>query len=79
MVEQWNPVSSYDLYWQECAPIYCTYFKIVRAKNFVGVVVTMISMVGGLIAALRLITPPIINFLSNLFKPTVKRPEQGNY
>ena len=79
MIEQWNPVSSYDLYWQACAPIYCTYSQIVRAKTFLEMVVTMVSMTGGLIVVLRMITPHLVNIIINLFQPTVNRQEQGNY
>jgi hypothetical protein len=78
MVEQWNPSSLYVHYWQECAPTYCTYSETVHTLDFSGIMVTIISMVGGLIAVLRVITPRVINFLCNLFKPTVRMQQQGN-
>ncbi|CAF0942304.1 unnamed protein product [Adineta steineri] len=69
MVDQWNFVYSYDLYWKACAPAYCTYSDSVHTNNFVGILIIMISMIGGLMAALRLIIPPVVNFVCGLFTP----------
>jgi len=79
MIEQWNPLPTYDLYWQACAPTYCTYRQTVHTKTFVEIVVTIVSMLGGLIVILRMITPRIVNFLFYLFRPRVRRQQQGNY
>ena len=76
MVDQWNPSWSYDLYWHACAPTYCTYSQIVRTNNFIGVVATIVSMVGGLIVALRIIVSNIINLIFNLFTLSVKKQQK---
>ncbi|CAF0927784.1 unnamed protein product [Adineta steineri] len=78
MVDQWNFVYSYDLYWKACAPAYCTYSDSIHTNNFVGILIIMISMIGGLMAALRLIIPPAVNFVYGLFTPKARKENQGN-
>ncbi|CAF1446796.1 unnamed protein product [Adineta steineri] len=76
MVDQWNFVHSYELYWEACAPTSCSYTVTANKNNFVGIILIMISMIGGLSAALRLITPILINFFYGLFAPKTRRQQQ---
>ena len=78
MIEQWNISLSFDHYYQTCAPAYCTYTQTVRAQSFMGVLLTLISMIGGLSVALQLCTPVFVNGVFGLFKPKVEQPRRGN-
>ena len=78
MIEQWNFETSYGRYWQACAPTYCTYFDAVYKNSFVGVVITLVSMMGGLIAALRLITPRLVNIAYRLSRRNTREQHQGS-
>ncbi|CAF1606348.1 unnamed protein product [Adineta ricciae] len=68
MIEQWNPVSSYEQFYKSCAPLYCSYSQTNRKASFISVVTTLVSMVGGLVVSLRLLTPHLVNFVSKLLK-----------
>ncbi|CAF1425963.1 unnamed protein product, partial [Adineta steineri] len=75
MIEQWNRSSSYQSFYESCAPIYCTYSKTIRTENFVDVVIKLISTIGGIVALLRIVTPYLIKFIAQL--PTIcKKKEQ---
>ncbi|CAF1046530.1 unnamed protein product [Adineta ricciae] len=76
MVEQWNVSFAFDRYYQTCAPTYCTYTAIARAKDSIGVLLTLISMIGGLSIALKLLTPLCINSTICVFKPKVKKRQE---
>ncbi|UJR18380.1 hypothetical protein I4U23_005284, partial [Adineta vaga] len=71
MVEQWNFVSSYEKFYDACAPIFCSYFQEVREENFTRVIIKLISVIGGIIVLLRILTPHIVKFISKL--PTLCR------
>ncbi|CAF3911936.1 unnamed protein product, partial [Adineta steineri] len=76
MVHQWNFVHSYELYWEACAPTSCSYTVTAHKNNFAGILLIMISMIGGLSAALTIITPLLINFFHGLFTRKPKRQQQ---
>ena len=57
MIEQWNPAFSYEDFYHACAPRYCTYSQHTRLKTTVQVMIALVSMIGGLIASLRVLTP----------------------
>ena len=76
MVEQWNPSSSYNRYYESCAPSHCTYSHTIRTKTTVGVLITLVSMIGGLSVSLRLITPQLVKFLFFLLRLKDKRQQQ---
>ncbi|CAF1652155.1 unnamed protein product [Adineta ricciae] len=63
MIEDWNPVFSFEKYYEECAPNKCTYSQIVHTNSFVGIIMTLLSSIGGLIVALRLITPLLVKLI----------------
>ncbi|CAF1470536.1 unnamed protein product, partial [Adineta steineri] len=69
MVEQWNPSPLYQSFYESCAPIYCTYLRKMRTQSFVGVVIKLISTIGGIMALLRIVTPYLIKFILKL--PTI--------
>ncbi|UJR29678.1 hypothetical protein I4U23_017226 [Adineta vaga] len=78
MIEKWNTSISYKSYYEFCAPNYCTYSFTIRAKNTIGVMITLLSMIGGLTVSLRLITPQLVKFVFRLFKLKIKRQHQSN-
>ncbi|CAF4306795.1 unnamed protein product, partial [Adineta steineri] len=51
-IERWNPSYPYDQFYKSCAPSFCTYSKRVHIKTIAEVIITMISMIGGLIFSL---------------------------
>ncbi len=57
-VENWSRYEDYDDYFRRCLPSICTYMKI-QQFDILYVVTTIISLVGGLTIALRLICPLI--------------------
>ncbi|CAF1116554.1 unnamed protein product [Adineta ricciae] len=72
MIEQWNYTASFDQYYETCAPNYCTYSYTARTYNYIGVIAKIISTIGGLVIALRLITPQLVTFLYRIFEPKIK-------
>jgi hypothetical protein len=59
-IEEWSTTINYSKYLNECAPSYCTY-KIEDEIKFVNAITLLISLYGGLIIMLRLITPFLVN------------------
>ncbi|CAF1451276.1 unnamed protein product [Adineta steineri] len=82
MLEQWNPLHTYTQFYNSCAPSYCIYSKNIRTKNTMEIITTVISLIGGLTVALRLITPKLANFIYWLLTVIKKKKEkqlrQGN-
>ncbi|CAF1531434.1 unnamed protein product [Adineta ricciae] len=76
MIEQWNPSSSYEVFYGLCAPKYCTYSQRIRTQNFSGVIVTLISMVGGIVVSLRIGTPYFVKFILKLLTIFKKNTQQ---
>ncbi|CAF1459507.1 unnamed protein product, partial [Adineta steineri] len=68
LVEEWNPVFSFDQYYEQCAPSKCTYSQEVRTTDFLGVIIFVISIIGGLIAGVRLIASLLIKMIAVLWK-----------
>ena len=79
MIEQWNSSVSFDLYYEGCAPTYCTYSYTTRAFNFIEILIKLVSMFGGLSIAVRLITPPLVELVFKLLKKRAKREQRGIY
>ncbi|CAF4297521.1 unnamed protein product, partial [Adineta steineri] len=67
LVEEWNPVFSFDQYYEQCAPSKCTYSQEVRTTDFLGVIIFVISIIGGLIAGVRLIASLLIKMIAVLW------------
>jgi hypothetical protein len=79
MVEQWNSASSFSRYYEACAPSYCIYPSTIRTISFIGIVIKLVSMIGGLTVVLRLITPRLIDAVSFLLRAKNREQRQGNY
>ena len=85
MIEQWNFSSSYQNFYETCAPTYCSYSIKVRKESFIQVVIILISMIGGVVVSLRLLTPYLVKFTlqfsltSKSKKEPPKQREPGNY
>ncbi|CAF1374256.1 unnamed protein product [Adineta ricciae] len=81
MVEQWNHSLSYQRFYETCAPMYCSYPKTIRKNSFIEVIITIMSMMGGIVASLRILTPPIVKLILRLVTRANQNPreiEQGN-
>jgi hypothetical protein len=84
MIEQWNSSFYFDRYYDACAPTYCTYSDTAHSKNFVGILITLVSTISGLVVALRIITPQFIKLALYILQLKVKRRRRrrrrrGNY
>lgn len=76
MIERWNPFSSYNRYYELCAPSYCTYSDTIRAENGIEIIITLLSMIGGFSSALVIITPYLVKFFYHLSETMCKRQRQ---
>ncbi|CAF0945400.1 unnamed protein product [Adineta steineri] len=79
MVEQWNFSCSFEQHYEACSPNYCTYSYTTHTYDLLGIIIQMISMLGGLTVALRLITPQIVRIILRLISPQVNTEPEGNY
>jgi len=77
MVEEWHVQELYEKYFQECAPIVCTYLTNIY-PDFLSVLNTFISLLGGLCAGLGLIVLPVVRFIRKRLwpPPTNSEPPQ---
>ncbi|CAF1529865.1 unnamed protein product [Adineta ricciae] len=79
MLEKWNPILSYEQFYNSCSPIYCTYSEKIRKENILGVIIILISIIGGIIVSLRITTPnliySILKFVA-MFNKTSNQEEQ---
>ncbi|CAF1356663.1 unnamed protein product [Adineta steineri] len=73
MIEQWNPISTYEKFYKLCAPIYCTYSQKIRKETILTLTIKMISMIAGLTVSLKLITPLLIKIIFKLLSIINKR------
>ena len=63
MVEEWDWSLAYGDYFNECRPVQCSYT--VRTRNDVIIIVTtVVGLIGGLVTALKLIVPRIVQLVS---------------
>jgi hypothetical protein len=62
MVEQWKTNISYTNYFGQCAPISCIFSKVER-HNFVYVLSTLLSLLGGLTLILKLVIPTTVRLV----------------
>lgn len=75
-IEQWNPSYSYNDFYRSCSPNYCNFQERIHANNAIGIVVVLISMIGGLIISIRLITPHLIMLIGKLISTITRKEEQ---
>lgn len=76
MIERWNVSLEYDLFYQSCLPSYCVYLQKRRNRTLLEVMVTLISMIGGLTLSLRLLTPMLVKCVSRLAEWMRRKKEQ---
>ena len=62
MLESWSKNVSYDSYFSQCAPQYCTY-SVTERRNIIFLITLSLGLFGGLNLALRLLTPWIIRII----------------
>jgi hypothetical protein len=65
MVEKWSTQTNFSGYFTKCAPIECSYTFIQR-NHFLFVLTTLIGLFGGLIAALRILSPLLVEFFQRI-------------
>ncbi|CAF1434225.1 unnamed protein product [Adineta steineri] len=73
MIEQWNPISTYEKFYKLCAPIYCTYSQKIRKETILTLTIKMISMIAGLTVSLKLTTPLLVKIIFKLLSIIIKR------
>jgi hypothetical protein len=76
-VEQWNVSMSFNRYYRRCSPSACKYTITARTNGLFGVLLTFISMVGGLSVALRTMTPLLVNSILDFFKSKRKKKSEN--
>lgn len=72
LVEKWEMNTSYENYFTRCAPVSCSYSTWQR-RSAIFVMMKLISVLSTLTAALRIVIPNIVQFLSRK-KATVRNP-----
>ncbi|CAF0881578.1 unnamed protein product [Adineta ricciae] len=77
-VEQWNPIYSFDRYYNTCLPSYCTYSQMARTKNSIQVLIAIVSSIAGLTVVSRFITSIIMKIISKIFRPKAQRQIQAH-
>lgn len=78
MIENWTVDESFDQYYSACRPNYCTYVHIQQNQHFLTVITSLISLVGGLTAALRILVPLLVKLLFFRSKSRAKPTRSGN-
>jgi len=63
MIEQWQVSFSYKDFYETCSPTYCTYTQFIRTNTIIEIIIVFVSMIGGLVFLLRLITPYLVTFI----------------
>lgn len=76
MIEQLHSSISYQSFYESCAPKYCTYSHKMHTKNFLGVITTLLSMIGGVTISLRILTPHLVEIIVRLLKLLKKNRQQ---
>ena len=62
MVNQWQENVSFNLYFEQCKPVVCTYTFSERL-DLTYIVTTIIGLLGGLTVSLKNIVPPVVKYL----------------
>ena len=67
LVDAWNWTIIYDNYFDKCQPRECSYTETYR-NDMLTIITTLISLIGGVTTALRLLIPVVINALFRLYQ-----------
>ncbi|CAF1495524.1 unnamed protein product, partial [Adineta ricciae] len=62
MIEQWDVSLMYENYYEQCKPVECSHISETR-NDAVFVVTTLIGLLGGLVTALKVVVPLLVNFI----------------
>ena len=73
MIEEWNPSYSYQDFYRLCSPSYCIYEETIYSNNSLGIIVILISMIGGMIISLRFLTPYLFSLTINLILKIIRK------
>ncbi|UJR12399.1 hypothetical protein I4U23_016576 [Adineta vaga] len=76
MIEKWNPSYSYDRFYNSCAPTHCSYLERMRRKTIAEMMITLLSLFGGLVLSLRIIAPQLVKFTFYLWRRIRNKNEQ---
>ncbi|CAF1633955.1 unnamed protein product [Adineta ricciae] len=68
LVDRWNSLISYKLFYDSCSPSLCTYSKEIPKENILGIIIKLISTIGGIVGALKIFTPYLVKFIVRLSK-----------
>ncbi|UJR22378.1 hypothetical protein I4U23_025440 [Adineta vaga] len=66
-IEFWSLNVSYEKFFQQCQPMFCSY-KLIDRYNVLYVVTTIVGLYGGLTVLLKLVVPFIVRRLYDLFR-----------
>ena len=77
MIEEHSSSSSFEQYYETCAPTHCFYPVSKHKKNFAEISITSISTLSGLTVALRIIAPLLVKSSLHLLQPKIKRERRG--
>ncbi|CAF1405920.1 unnamed protein product [Adineta ricciae] len=61
-IEKWNELYSYEMYFNRCEPLYCTY-TISQSPTFIYILARLIGVYGGLTLILKIFIPNIIDLV----------------
>ncbi|CAF1387351.1 unnamed protein product [Adineta steineri] len=76
MIEQWNPHNSYEDYYRWCLPTYCIYSQVTNQKTLLKIILSLISLIGGLTLVLRIIVPHLVKFTRRCFRKNRQQQQQ---
>ncbi|CAF1423892.1 unnamed protein product [Adineta steineri] len=63
MIEEWNSSYSYEAYYQSCLPTYCIYSEETNKRTLLTIILSLISLIGGLTLVLSIIVPHLVRFI----------------
>ena len=78
MIEERNYTFSFDHYYETCLPQHCIYSSTTPAKDPIGIVLLLVSIIGGLTAVLVSITPRTVQLICRLLQRRTRKPRRGN-
>ena len=71
-IQSWNNKSSFQSYFHQCHPLKCQYTYQSRL-TLIYIITTIIELTGGLITALRLLAPFIVELAPKIWKSVTRR------
>ena len=77
MIERWNISINFDQYYHTCQPTYCTYPYTMRDRNYLAIITSLISLVGGLSSALRWTIPWLVKLAFRIFESKRNKTRSG--